>query len=316
MLRPDPLTLPFAISSMPQQFEPEQFRAMIYASYQGERVRWWQAMQDPSYSQESGVAQTALGKSKWIRNEKYVPMYRAIVQRVHLVRNYYAEGALEDGDIVVTSMPDELPFADHDWILPMGRIDTGITSQPDARTIGQKEIIIRGNTQITQPGMVSTQQGHVGVTTVSGTGTSFRSSFVVGDIIQAVNQSYRIVSITDDATLSIEAGPSPYWPGSSYSKMTDTTIFDIIGRIDVIQGADSTIYVQGRDYNLASDQKTIQWLSSTNSPAAGAQYSIYYHYYPKCEVLRDLGTIRRTVAGTGLPQTVLAKFWRPEVFRS
>lgn len=311
MPNPTAIVQPATIRSLPQEFDPEQFRAMLQSHPAAERLRWWRATLDPAYTGPN----TGGNQTKWLREEQTnAREFLALVQGAQVLHRYLPQGALQSGDLVVTTMPDELPLAEEDWIVPIGRlnfgVDTGITSLPDARTFVYRQLLTRGGVEIAGAGTI-TSSGNA----VTGTGTAFTSLFQVGDILRAAGQSFRVTTVSSNTQLTMDGSPSPAWSGNAYVKAVERLLQTPAAWIEEIRDSTKT-YVPETDYALASDEATVQWKSAANSPAPGTRYSIRYRHLPRYVVLGDMGLQRHVVRGVRMPQRVIARFWNPESFRS
>lgn len=297
---PNPIYHPGRIAVLEDGFDPEEFRAMISTHPTSEHVRWWKAI--PSYDMNPlvGLGDT-YGADRWTRIEQSgIDGYFALIQGQRAMRRYLPQGALEQGDIVVTTMPDELPFGEHDWIMPIGKYGEG------ARSFLRLEVVVRGGYKQNPAGTISSSGS-----SVSGNGTSFLDTFRAGDIIEAAGQAFRIESVSNNDSLSIDGTPSPAWAGVVYHKLIDRTLYSPISTIESIYRGSST-YRPGVDYVVGEDMQSIQWLSADQSPAPGQRYGIRYRYYAKYVVQGDMGLQRHIVAGVKLPQVVVARLWKPE----
>lgn len=285
------------ILSLAEELDPEEFRRMIYAHASSQRVRWWKAYKELALS--TGVT-TA---DKWSRVEQDARPFRALVQGERIARRYFPdEGAILSGDILVTTMPDEIPLADHDWLIPMGRFEQGDGLLPDAPTFVYKERIVRGSANpVVGVGTVASSGSNV-----TGTNTTFTTLFVVGDVFQVGKQAFLVTAVTDDTHLALSGAPAIDWNGHTYQKMVDKVLRSPVARLDEIVDADRT-YALDVDYTLADDQETIQWLKATSVPAPGATYSVNYTYTPRYVVMGDMGRRRHGVRGIPLPQSIVCR---------
>lgn len=286
------------LSAIEFSFEPEDFRTLLHTHEASECLRWWQAWRDPSYARDKARTPQD-GRDGWARAERTdIRHFRALVQGASRFHKLVQAGLLQANDLVVTTMPDEMPLALHDWIIPMGKDVAVPNTLPDARTSIEKELIIRGEGEVEGAGLVSASG-----TTVTGTGTLFASFFHAGDIIEAAGQARRIESVASDLSLTIESGLSPNWNQNKFVKRADRLPRAPSALIEDIRDANQ-VYVTDRDFRLGEDEATVEWLSASNSPAMATQYSVIYQAYAKYIVRDDLGFRRRTVNGVALPQRV------------
>jgi hypothetical protein len=286
------------VLSQPLEFDPQDFRAICYTHPNSERVRWWKAY--PQLPLSRGVTSQA----KWSHVEQDVSAFRAIVQGERIARRYFPEaGQILSGDLFVTTMPDEIPLSDHDWIMPIGRFQQGDETLPDARTFTWKERLTRGAVLVDKAGTVSSSG-----TNVTGSGTAFTADFTEGSVIQAGGQAFVVTAVTDDTHLAVESAPTPAWNGHDYSSGVETLLRTPAAEIVEIFD-DQRAYNVDVDVRLASDGQTIEWLSAVKSPPAGGEFTIVYNYYPKYVVMPDLGRRRHGVRGLPLPQSVVCRLW-------
>jgi hypothetical protein len=285
---------------MPQRFDAEQFREMVYAHPGSEYVRWWRAIMDPSWSPKAGVPGS--GREKWLREEQTgVSDYRAVVQGVQVLRRFYPQGTWEVGDILLTTMPDELPFGANDWICPMGRSGSGSDTTMDARVLPFKEAVVRGGDEMAMAGTVSSSG-----TAITGSGTAFSTALRIGDVLKAAGQSRRVVSITDPTHLAVDTAPSPVWSSVGYVRGREALGRSPAWALELVRDA-STTYVVSGDVDLSTDGTELQWASAGASPAAGATVSLAYRHFARYVVLPDYEMTRVRVGGVALPQRVTAR---------
>lgn len=289
-----------------EQFEPEDFRALIYGAATSQSVRWWRAEIDPSFDPATGIQAASAGKMKWLHTESDVSLYRALISDSSNRKRYFPQGVIEVGDMTIVVMPDEIAIGDHDWVMPIGRANETVTGVTNARLLQHKVTLTRGTRVLIGAGIVSSSG-----TAVVGSGTTFTTTFNPFDVISAAGTKLRIAAIIDDTHLTLESVPITPWSGNNFSRLYDAFLYYPVWRVDSIVDA-STRYVENVDYKLAPDGRSILWLSVTRSPAAGAPLSCVYSYYPKYEVLGDLGTRQHGVGGVRLPQTNLLRLVKPD----
>lgn len=281
------------------------FRASIYRHPASQRIRWFKTAVDPAYNIQGPTAGTLY--SKWLRNEIDVGSYMALVMNANRARQFIPGiGQVEQSDLVLVVLPDQIPLADHDVVIPCGRGAGG--NAPVSTVFTRREVIRRGSTLITQAGIVSSA-GAV----VTGAGTSFTTIYQAGDIMAVGSQQLRIVSVASNTSLTLEATPNPIFRGNAHAKAVDQTVYAPIAWLDTAQTS-GTVYNPGpfSDVWYSADQQAIQWFSASNSPAPGVQYSITYRYMPMYEVREDLGLRIRPSTTMAMPQGVVARLWRPE----
>ncbi len=292
-----------------QLFDPELFRAMIYGQVGSQRLRWWRAVIDPTFDRPSGMQNAPAGHEKWLREEQDIAQFCALIQGTQHAWRYLPQGEFETGDLLVTTMPDEIYLGDHDWVVALGKPQAAPGFPQTARLLQYKEPLIRGLRTVAQTGTVSS----VGAA-LTGTGTAFLSTLQAGDVVKALAQSLRVVAVADDTHLTLEAAPSPAWTGNSFVKRVDTLLYWPVGVIEEIR--DSTMrYTPGLHYQLGADEKTVQWLSGTVSPAPDAPYSVVYRYFPLYEVQGQQGSDETPMGTAGLPITRTLRLVKPETIR-
>lgn len=285
----------FGLEGYEQQLEPEEFRTMIRTHNLSQRVRWWRASVDVSYNPRTGLQDAANNKLKWVHEEQDTRGFRAIIQDGRVMKKYQAQGEYTVGDMTAMSMPDELPFGDHDWVVPMGRA-LDLTRNQDIRLLQFKESVMRGSRAEALSGTL-TATG----TAIVGVGTTF-TSLRSGDMIRAAGQTVRIAAITDNTHLTVDEAPSPVWSGNTFEKLTESVSMWPAFALESVRDA-ATTYILGVDVTLSADGRSLQWLSTT-SPALDVPVSLVYRYYPRYHVLGDQGMFNAPVHGVPLPQIV------------
>jgi hypothetical protein len=286
----------FSLAGYEQQLEPEEFRAMIRTHNLSQRVRWWRSSVDVSYNSRTGFQDAANNKPKWVHEEQDTQGFRAIIQDGRVMKKYQAQGEYTVGDMTCMTMPDELPFGDHDWVVPMGRV-LDLTRNQDIRLLQFKEGLMRGSRAETLTGTL-TATG----TAIVGVGTTFTTSLSIGDMIRAAGQCVRVSAITDNTHITADVAPSPVWSGNTFEKLTESVSMWPAFALESVRDA-ATIYILGVDVTLAADGRSLQWLSAT-SPAFDVPVSLVYRYYPRYQVLGDQGMFNTPVHGVPLPQIV------------
>lgn len=296
---------PTIVRSPEVGLDTADFRQMIYAHPASQIIRYFQTSLDPSYNIQGPTAGTLY--SKWLRSEVDVSMYMALVQNATRARHFIPGiGDVGQGDLVITVLPDQIPLADHDIVIPCGRTVTGNT--PSSTVFTNREVIRRGSTLLPQSGIVSST-----TSVVTGVGTTFTSTLMPGDIMAVGSQQLRVVSIASDTTLTLESSPVPVFRGNVWAKAVDRLTYPPVAWIDTV-AITGYSYVPGpsSDVWFSADQQYVQWFSASNSPAPGVQYSITYRYQPMYEVREDLGLRIRPSTTTDMPQGVVARLWKPE----
>lgn len=290
------------IFSQPQSFDPEEFRSALYASPLAEGLRWWKAAIDPTSNKFTGAYDSAVGKAVWMRTEQSVREFKGVVKGFKVARQMFGTGQIINTDIVVTTMVDEIPIGDHDWIMPVGNLITpGRNYDQDKRTIQIKCLIVRGSILTEQSGTVSSSGPNV-----TGVGTTFTITVQAGDVMNALSVGSVIESVADDTHLTLLSAPATAWSGNKWSKATDNLPYQHGVYIEDAFDADRA-YVPGAHYTISDDGGSVQWLSAANSPAPGSRYSVTYRYIPRFVAQPELGVQRHVVNGADLMQTIVCR---------
>jgi uncharacterized protein DUF4815 len=298
------LLAPFTAQWLPVYYDPNFYRGWINTDPHSQRIRWWQAMLNPSYSNNLG--------DKWLRTEQTDTSlnYRALVMPPEVTKQFMPYGQFQVGDQIVVTMTDEIPIGPEDWIVPIGQMDVGLAEYPDTQTTIQNEALKRGSYQTAGVGTVSSSG-----TAVTGSGTSFLSLFSEGDLFSSAGQMIPVASVSSNTSLTLESAPSTALLNNAYSLASEQLLWQPAARIESIQDANKT-YVQDTDYTLSTDQATVLWTSPTNQPAPGATYTIRYRSFLKYIVLNDLVLTGQVVAGTPSCQAVLARRYQADSYRT
>lgn len=299
MTMADPL-LPHESRFLLVDWDVSQFREMIHTDPSAEAVRWWRALPNPGIDPLSGSLPWGVSDQKWIREEQTTAApYMALVQVPDARTRYLPQGVLRDGDIVITSMPDELPIAEHDWVCPIGKPVQSKYSAVTGRTLTYKALITRARATITLSGAVSSN----GVT-VTGSGTEFLSQIVAGDVVVALGQARIVTAVMSDTSLTVDVAPDPVWSGVAFSRGVDRFIHWPAASVDDVRSASSTFSETA--YRIDSGGQELRWLS-LDAPLPGETYSVSWRYYPIYQVIGDAGISRRNVQGVPLPQRFMAR---------
>jgi hypothetical protein len=331
---PDPPFYRNNVITYPQRFDPGQFYSYVYSHPLSQEVLWYKAYPNTTYSKQTGLmADATTNPSKWDRQLQITTNRRAIISASRLSRDFTSFGKLELADVVIVSMPDELPLSENDWVVPMGR---GELDQAGLRapSFVAKEYITRGNTKYVGNGTIAASG-----TTITGTGTNFLTDANIGDIIEAGGEQILITSISNSTRLTVETAPSPTWNGQKYSFCYDNLLFYPAAKLlDVYQdvaGNDysgqqywatafwdystgitaNTLYDPKADLKIAADGRRIVWKSASMCPKVGEVYGVIYRHYLKYVVLPEVTVQRPSTAGFPLPQTTYARQWGPETFK-
>jgi hypothetical protein len=292
----------------PQNFQPELWRAMIYGSPNRQSFRWWQATIDPTYDRRTGESNKTSEHYKWDHTEQNCGQYRALIADVRAIKKWLPQGEFQSGDIGMVFMPDEVDIGDHDWIQPLGLCAAPAGRPTNARTLQNKEPLVRGLSQVAATGTVSASGS-----AITGVGTAFLSTFQAGDILLCVNEGLRVASVTDNTHLTVEAAPSPLWNGNTFAKAVDLLLYYPVSEIVAIADASNT-YAPGTDFVLGVDGRTIQW-QSLHSPSYNTPYSVVYRYLPLYEVIPDMGVGGFPVGGVPQPVGHTLRLVRPDTYR-
>lgn len=286
----------FAVPGYEMQMEPEEWRAMIRTHPLSQRVRWWRASVDVSFNPRTGMQAATANKTKWIHEEQDTRDFRGVVQDGRVSKRYLQQGEHISGDMTFMSMPDELPVGDHDWIVPIGRA-LDMNRNQDIRLLQYKEAVMRGSVAADGAGTVSAAG-----TAISGDGTVFLSLFSVGDMIRVLGAVARVAAVIDDTNLTVDQDPDTAWSGNTFEKLTETVSMWPAFELEAVRDS-ARSYLVGVDVILAEDGRTLRW-RGVNSPAFDAPISLVYKYFPRYQVLADLGMHNAPVHGVPLPQIV------------
>jgi len=262
----DSIVSKYSWTSFPLSVDPEHFRGMIYASPDSEHIIWQKAFLDPVFSSSSTDADA--GKVKYIYETQDTKDRRVVIAGEKMSRKYeYAQ--MEMGDIVITSMQDELPLSDHDLIIPVGREAVNVNFQEDARTFSYKQLLTRGRESHAMSGTVSSSAA-----AVAGSGTRFLTQIHVGDFLEANKKSIRVVSVETDNILHLESIPVPAWnsnvPTRRYERLTKNTAQRLRDARDSSRG-----YNIPFEARIGSDMNSILWTGGVTSPDFGVTYYVF-----------------------------------------
>jgi hypothetical protein len=291
--------------AMQEDLDPEDFRAFINGAAASQVIRWWKSSLNPNYTLISADFDPTTGQQKWNYQEQCnIAQYRALIRDGQWMKRYGQEGSLQVGDMTIMTMPDELPVGDHDLVVAYGRAFTMQGLPLNARTLLNKEACTRGRLEIQQNGTVTSTGA-----SVTGVGTTF-TQLGVGALVRAAGQALRITTIASDTSMTVESPPAPIWNSNNYVSLVDQLLYWPVAEIEEIQVAAGAL-IPGVDYTLNTDEKTINWLS-LNAPAAGIGFSVVYRYYPKYQVIGDLGLSNHSIRGIPLPQTCVMRLYKPD----
>jgi len=289
-------------NSYPLDFNPEYFRAAVYGNPLREQVRWWQAELDPAYDDTSAVTSAAL-PSKYLRVERVVSAYRVVVRNSKVALKFFPFGAIKDSDILLTAMPDEIPLGDHDLISPTGRGDEATCPVTSAtalsRTIEYKEVLKRGEFEISQAGTLSGTGN-----TVTLSGGVFTSIVQVGDIIKSANNKMVVSAIVSSTQLTIVTALITPFTGNKWSLCAEKVKFSPVSALRLVRDA-SQVYTPTTHCTVSS-AGIVRWSSTTIAPPFGTRYSVSYSVLPIYIVQYDLGVQRLS---SGRPISVVARLY-------
>lgn len=294
---------------------PEYYRRLIYAHPSSTAVRWWRAMRAPDYDPRTGTGQSQVTSASptWVRTEQDVARFRAIVQGAEVMRRYSPEGSYEAGDLTVTSMPDELPFGDHDWIMPVDATGMPGGAAPVARAFRAAETVVRGQTIVPAPGQPAGATVAIDAAgNVTGAGANLPAAFGAGDMLVAAGRGYRVATVAGANAATVVGPVSAPIPQVAFFKAIERVGHPFVAQFLAAETSGTT-YMYQRDFTLGGDGQTIRWLTSA-SPACGALVSLLYDYYPVYVVMPGLGLKRAVIAGTPKPQRVTARLRPTESF--
>ena len=295
--------------SLSVDYDPELFRAEIRANPNSERIRWFKSRLSPTASRSKGV-QSKDGKLYDYVEQTVLRQTRAKIEDERIVKNYIQSGEVQSGDIAVTVMLDEIPLADHDIIIPIGRYD-GNYPAVDARVFPFSDLYTRGKDTIKLAGTISSSG-----TTVTGTGTQFTTQLIPGDLIVVGSGSAVVKTISSDTSLTIVTAPNCVYSQQSFSIASEDFQNYPAAYIDEIVDANNVVYNNVTDVAVSADGKSIQWINPLNQPAFGVNFTVRYYYYPVYIIIPDYGTRRHVVKGKSMPMTVIARLVTPQTYNN
>lgn len=294
----------------PLNFDPEQFRWMIYSHPARQHIRWFRAAQNPVFDPARKFSPTASSTvpDTYVHIEQSTEGVMAIVIVDGIQMRYGQTGQYQSGSATFIAMPDEIPASTHDWIIPQGNRDIGYPNYPTFRTT---ETLKVGVNAIPQTGTITASN-----TTITGVGTTFTQNFRDGDLIVANNASYACVvsSVVSDTHITVVSGPSISWNAMPFWKAVETLIYQPFTSIDEIRS--STSAFDPSTYEVSADGMHVQWLSHSTRPAVGTSYSILYRYAPKYVVLPDVATQGIYEMGVGTYLALRLRLWQPETYKT
>lgn len=305
-----PMDLPGGMEELDQDFDPEEFRALVYGHPKSVHLRWFKAFSDPTYNPASGLSNTRAGKSKFLRIEQEVTDVRVLIRDVRAAKRFLPQGGeFLEGDLAMTYLPDEIDPTDHDLIIPLGKRNaTG--DGYETRLLTHKETLVRGADLVDGSGVVSASGA-----TITGVGTAFLTEAAPGDTLAATGGAYRILAIASDTSLTLDFPPAPAWNGNSYQIGGERLLHTPAVRIEDIRTADQ-IYFPGVDFDLDPNGQRVRWLSPATSPLVGTPFAVSYRFLPRYEAMPDMGVKREAVNGIPLPQTLVLRLVQAESSRS
>ena len=289
------------VASYETSLEPEEWRSFVYGHENSQRIRWWQAVIDPTYQRVTGRANPGTGATRWLHEEQDVSRFRAVVSDSRNMKRYMPQGVFEIGDLSLVCMPDEIPVGDHDWVMPMGR------QAGEAWLLQCKEPLVRGSHQDKLAGVVSSSG-----TTVTGSGTHFLTDFSGVELIEVNKQAVRVVSVASDTVLTVDQAPSPAWAQNSYVRRRELLSYYPAHSVTDLRDA-TRRYVHGKDFVLL-DGRNIRWLT-VNSPANGATMSTVYSYYPRYIVVPSMTLGSHGVGHRPQPILVTLRLAKPDTLQ-
>lgn len=285
--------------------DPEDFRSMIYGNENSQVIEWYRAIIDPDYDGTRNQADA--DKFKWLRERQpQAANYRVAIADARVMKRYLPQGEFIAGDLTVMFMPDEMDIGDHDWIIPLGRVEASPLSRTNAKLLTSKEPMQRGKTEIAMAGTISSSG-----TAVTGIGTDF-TLLRQGDILKAAVRSAIVESVEDEVSLTLADAPGVAWSGNSFVRCVEKLRLYPVAAIEEIRD-NTSVYTLGVDYVLADDRRSVQWMSG-HTPAMGARCSVVYKYVPKYEVIGDLGLVNHAVQGVPLPTTYTMRLVPPDTY--
>ena len=303
-------------------FVPSLSVSRLYTSPNAVQFAWYRAIPDPTFDKEAGAIDSAAGRGEYLRELQPGTFWCILDDSSSILKRYMPQGTWESGTVAVSYDPAVTPLSVYDWIVPMAQ-DGLIPSVPapgvpllpaanvKARTYVAKETIVRGAVQRVGTGTVTTSG-----TNVTGVGTTFSTSFAVGDILAISQFAARIIAIADNAHLTLDVPPPHNFIGIGYCICSDVLTYSPVARVSLVR-SQSTSFLPDTDFTVTSGfpaallGDTIHWLSPTRSPAPGERYSVIYDYVARYE-LTGLGSKPPIVGGASLLASQVASLWKPQ----
>ncbi len=291
--------LPPTWESLNGEFNPEAFRAMMASHVARQRIRWFRSWPDPGLDFTTGAFPA--GESGLERDEVTgATVFWAMVATAdRFAKQIGAVGQIPVGQMQIITMSDELPLAEGDIVVLLGKtISQGI---PDAPWRTGKRTLVRGATREVRQGLIS----GTGVA-VTGVGTAFTLDLRVGSIIEVLGIRAVVASIASNTALTLTAATTlPQTVTSAeWARCEDVLPFWPVLRIVGMRTAVGTVPPDAYQVSAAGDR--IEWLTLADMPAPGAKFSMIWDYMPRYVVRELRGYSRATpVQGVGMPQMVM-----------
>ena len=312
---------------------PDVQKKAIQTSASATQIYWWRALPDPTWDEGKGKSSFAAafgavpssGSRGQYRRVLQTGFPFIIMQDERVLRRFFQPGTWETGSVAVGFDPDVCALSEHDWIVPkgtgiaphqIGRSDAVPGSGLDTRGFTQKEVVVRGQGQVSGQGTV-TITGNA----VAGVGTGFLLFFFPGDVLKtATGFLARVVSVASDTTLTLDASPGAApLTGMTYFKGVDRLRYGPVARIisvvdehDFAYNVTADVHTAAPSANIAPETEgIITWSSPTNSPPPGTRYGVLYDHYTRY-VISDLGSPGAVIAGVPMLSVVMAALWKPD----
>ena len=303
-------------------FVPSLSTARLYTSPNAVEFAWYRAIPDPTYRREAGRTDSKNGHGEYIRELQSGVFWCILDDSSQVLKRYMPQGTWETGTVAISYDPAASPLSIYDWIVPMSQdglytpgAAAGAALLPNlptrARSYTAKETIVRGAARSLGSGTITTSGANI-----TGTNSSFRTFFSVGDMLAVSQFTGRVVSITDDTHLALDVAPAHDFTAIGYARGFDPLTYSPVAQVTLVR-SQSTTYLPGVDFTITSNfpaaltGDTLNWISPSHSPQPGERYSVIYDYIARYE-LTGLGSNPPLVGGVSLLASQVASLWKPQ----
>lgn len=285
--------------SLGTNFKPEFFRSFLAAHPARQRLRWFRAWSEPDYDFETGTFLQEAGGGVYRSEELGARNFWAVVDTTDkFAKQMSFVGQIPVGKLMCITMRDQLPLADGDEIVLLGRtITNGI---PDGFHRPMKRTLVRGATVEVRQGTITTTG-----TDVVGVGTHFERDILARTtILRALGMTAVVQSVEDDTHMTLATPLEQNVQGVEWERCEDALPEWPAVRINSIRTRSGELPPSA--YAISTYGDRVLWLNSQYAPAPGERYSIIYDYLPRYVVREFAGySIPPSIEGRALPQMVL-----------